>query len=115
MGETVSLRMFIGHDGKRPKHFVEPQKKLRREILFGGVFDVVDGDRFDAGEDDVFGDFDAEAAHTGNENVGFGHASHRLLAKNVQLARVESLVNFVGLHTVTIDGGTVDCRWRGHV
>ena len=70
----------------------------------GGVFDVVQGDGFDAGKDDVLGDFNAQSTHSRDQHVRFGHAPHGLLAENVELTRVQALVDVVGGDAIAVDG-----------
>ena len=50
-------------------------------------------DRPDAAQDDVLGDLRSESVHSGNEDVGGGHLFHGLLSEDVELPRVEALVD----------------------
>ena len=50
-------------------------------------------DRPNAAQDDVLGDLRSESVHSGNEDVGGGHLFHGLLSEDVELPRVEALVD----------------------
>lgn len=70
--------------------------KLRAQIgqCTGGM--VVERDGLDAAEDDVLGDLDAETAEAGDEHVGGRHAAHGVVSEDVELPRVQTLVDLGG-------------------
>lgn len=92
---------LVGARARAPAHsltqIVLGEIELRAELLqtaHGLV--VVQRDGLDAAEDDVLGDLDAESAEAGHEHVRGRHATHGVVPEDVELPRVEALVDLGG-------------------
>lgn len=79
--------------GSVPAHIALRQIELGGQILERCVDGVVQRHRFDAAQNHVLGHLDAQTAQTADQHVGGGHATHRIVAQDVQLTRVETLVD----------------------
>eukprot|EP00047_Mylnosiga_fluctuans_P019583 m.84068 g.84068 ORF g.84068 m.84068 type:complete len:1015 (-) comp8186_c0_seq2:29-3073(-) len=73
---------------------------LRSEIHEGHLLRVLDANRLDTTEDNILCNLDTKTREPGNENIRAIHLAHRLMAKHIELARVQALVNRVrrGVH-----------------
>lgn len=102
------------------------ETNLRRKVTDLTLLFVVNGHRFDASEDDVFGDLHSESTHSRDENIGRGHSTHGIvtqdiavvvrlvcqfgssaITKDLQLSGVKAFVDVVILIAVRVDYRTV--------
>uniref|UniRef100_A0A182ILM3 Uncharacterized protein n=1 Tax=Anopheles atroparvus TaxID=41427 RepID=A0A182ILM3_ANOAO len=68
-------------------HIFRGQVELRREVADRANRRVMQGDRFHSTENYILGHFHTEPTQAGDQHVRAGHATHRIVPQDVQLAR----------------------------
>lgn len=74
-------------------HIVLGQIELSGKVFERRVDCVVQRHRLHSAQDHVLGHFHSQTAETADQHVRGGHATHRIVAQDVQLTRVQTLVD----------------------
>lgn len=84
-------------------NIIGSKEKLGRKICDSHRGRIVECKALDAGQGDVFGDFDTEALESDDEHVRSAHALHGLVSQHIELSAVERFVDLI-----VADDGLVD-------
>lgn len=58
---------------------------LWAKVSPASILSVLNGDRLDPSEHHIFGHFHPQAFHSGNQDIGVGHSSHRFMSKHISI------------------------------